>query len=274
MAGGEWTDVGKMERNKERFNEFVDYWKEVARNVKAIGHTDAENHVVRYAQMQMFEDLATDARSPILGIETPSKEYVGHMEGDDLLAEWDGAIVIAEEVEKGSSKDRDAVIDRCHHIWDLCMAKVRKDQRTGRIYKFNFNTKAVPVREIFRNMAGVRVPVRMLAQFSLAMNPEDYLNEDIDGPAIPYAKVDDQGEEILLGPNGMHTCTVLPIQYTTLTDASQFPFVYIGRAVEGTAQDAAGWTVTRQEILPDTTSVVLVAEGIEWTNRNNVNNWN
>lgn len=57
-------------------------------------------------------------------------------------------------------------------------------------------------------------------------------------------------------------------------DSSNYPFIYIGTAEPLVAEDAAGWTVTRQEILPDTTSVVLVAEGIEWTNRTNVNNWN
>jgi len=209
------TEIGQLERNKDRFLEYIKYFEDIARNSKHINHTDTEKHFVRYSAMDLLKARQDSLRSPFLGIETPQVK-IKNDTGDNVLSVWDGALVIGMEFEKGNTADRDSKIDTCFFIFHKIIAILKKHREIKKIVDVNFaGMQATPVYEMFGNRCGVRVPLLFPSQFSTQFLTADWRNEDGTVDLPPFSTVLDQGQTIELGAGEQHQCSTAGVGTTT-----------------------------------------------------------
>lgn len=201
-------DVGTLERNKDKFLEYNQYFEQIARDSKLINHTDDDKHFVRYTINEVFAAKHNQLKSPFLGLETPSIKIKNNV-GDNVQAVWRGAIIIGHGYEKGNFTKRDEALDVCFYVFLKILAKINADRRTLRIVQFDLdNLQANPVFDFFGGArAGVRWEFEMNAQFDLGYYERDWRNVQNGTPQPPFAEVFDQGQWNELQAGDRYSCS-------------------------------------------------------------------
>jgi hypothetical protein len=212
------SDIGQLDRNKDRFLEYIKYFKEeIAEDSKLINHTDENRHFVRYTMSEVFSAKHDQLLSPFIGLETPSIK-IKNDNGQNIQAVWRGAIIIGHGYEKGNFTDRDKALDQCYYIFLKILAKinhqrvprVRNGKHHHRIVKFDFDSlQANPIFDFFGgDRAGLRWEFELNSQFDLGYYESDWRNVDDPTPQPPLAIVTDGAETIELFQGDDYTCKV------------------------------------------------------------------
>lgn len=201
-------DVGILERNKDKFLEYKEYWEQVARDSKDINHTDDDKHFVRYSMSEIFSSKQNGLKSPYLGLETPSFKTVND-NGENVQIKWQGAIVIGHHYEKGNQTSKDKAFDECCAILLKILGRVNRDRRTDRLLQFDLNDLQInEVNEMFGEpRTGVRWSFQMNSQFDLGYYASDWHNADDADPQPPFATVTDGANQVELFFGDAYTCS-------------------------------------------------------------------
>jgi hypothetical protein len=263
-------DVGTKELNKDRYTEYSYYFEHMARNMKAIGHTDKEQHFVQYDMFSLHQSQVNTLRSPFIGLEKPEMETKNN-NSENIQAVWNGAITIGASFEKGNEASRSEAVDKCFWLLMKILGKIKKDKDNRRILDFELDgLKARVVTDLFSEHVGVRMPFKMPSQFSLDVHSDDWYELEDGDPVVPFSIVIDQGDEVKLNQGGIHTCTILPLTYEGRS-ATYGYVTYMGWALTGSAEDAPVWTVSRvTDSLSGTTTTAIATEGA-WDDHLNLN---
>jgi len=257
--------VNALERNKDRLLEYQHFWEQIARKNKRIGHTDAEKHFFRYNFWEMHTSKVNDLKGPFLGLETPRVRRRND-NGSNILKVWMGAIVVAKHYEPGNSAQLHAAMDECGLIMDQIVGLVDAMRYKQQVVNIRFSEDVEsPVLEVFGNHVGYRKEFELVSQFDMRVLEDDWTDIDITEPDLYFATVNDQGAIVKLRAGDGYTCPILPDVYTVLSD-SVWPYIYTGKALEGTLSSDASWTVTRMEILNDNSFNLTTATG-PWDDR-------
>jgi hypothetical protein len=213
------SDIGQLDRNKDRFLEYNKYFEQIARDSKIINHTDEHRHFVRYELNEVFSAKHDQLESPFIGLETPDIK-IKNEDGQNVQAVWKGAIIIGHGYEKGNFSDRDKALDKCYQLFLKIIGKIHHDRvpkvRNGKLHHriIQFDIDSLQANRIFDffggHRAGLRFEFELNSQFDLGYYESDWRNVDDPTPQPPLATVIDQGNEIELFQGDDYTCKVIP----------------------------------------------------------------
>ena len=143
------------------FSELVNYFERIARNIRAIRHSDSEKHFFR---MEVEEVLAginrTDVCYPFFILEGYSFSYLDH-NSDNLIKNRRGAFMLIDRVSDPTD------IDAIHRVWDHMeeigdeiILKIKSDKRNpleNAIRDFDFSSvEAVLIANELEGNYGIR----------------------------------------------------------------------------------------------------------------------
>ncbi len=108
--------------------EYNEYFEQVARNHKLIGHSDEEQHFVHVEMGELENDLVTRLKTPVLAITSPT--YQGAGQHANLRWRVTGGLFILERLkDQNDFKTGQALIQSSRIIAEQIASKMVKDRK-------------------------------------------------------------------------------------------------------------------------------------------------
>lgn len=162
-----------------RFNDVKDYFKKVATELKAIGHTETEKHYCRINMDEVFGGLKTVLKSPALILEAPDN-FLTDEHSDNELKGTNIGFLVVKKTAKGDFDAEDDALTEMETIVEDIISRLRKEHReysTAGIISKSFQENTVrwnKVGPLWDGWHGWRVTMQVANHIDLSYNSDKW----------------------------------------------------------------------------------------------------